>query len=228
MVARQLLASILIAILAIPASPTSSIVGTTAASQSATVRGSALIPGSTIFSGDTIQVGTNGTVSIAVTGGAQVRVGPGSQVRLSREKEKTRLEIGRGSASFRVTPDVPFEARLADATIRGTGEGPAVGVVLVADMTKALIAAEKGELVVRTAHDARSVTLKEGEGVEVSLAPDPQGGDRADAPMLSGRRIAILAVVSIGIVAAIAIWRGTTGGLSDTEIRNVVSPFRFP
>jgi len=228
MFARHFLASVLILALAVPGWSTASIVGTAAASQSATVRGSALLPGSTIFSGDTIQVGTNGTVSIAVTGGAQVRVGPRSQVRLSKDKEKTRLEIGSGSASFRVAPDVSFEAQLADATIRSTGEGPAVGVVLVADLNRALIAAEKGTLLVRTAHDARSVTLKEGEGVEVSLAPDPQGTNRVDAPMLSGRRIAILAVVTIGIVAAIAIWRGTTGQLTDEQKRNAVSPFRFP
>ena len=228
MVVRQLLASVLIVILAVPTWSTPTVVGTTAASQSATVRGNALLPGSTIFSGDTIQVGAGGTVSIAVTGGAQVRVGPGSQVRLSREKEKTRLEIGRGSASFLVTSDAPFEARLADATIRSTGSGPTVGVVLVADMTKALIAAEKGELVVHTAHDARSVTLKEGEGVEVSLAPDPQGGSGTGATTLSGKWVAIMAAVSISIVAAIAIWRSTTGKLTDEEKRNAVSPFRFP
>jgi ferric-dicitrate binding protein FerR (iron transport regulator) len=187
-----------------------------------------LLPGSTIFSGDTIQVGAKGTVSIAVTGGAQVRVGPESQVRLSQEKGKSLLEIGRGSASFRVSSDIPFEARLADATILGAGNGPAVGVVLMEGVSKALIAAEKGELTVRTAHDARTMTLKEGEGVEVSLVPDPQGGAGTGASTLSGKYVAIMAVVAISIVAAIAIWRGTTGGLSDDEKRNAVSPFRFP
>lgn len=44
--------------------------------------------------------------------------------------------------------------------------------------------------------------------------------------MLSGKRVAILAAVSIGIVAAIAIWLGTTE-LTDQEKRNAVSPFRF-
>jgi ferric-dicitrate binding protein FerR (iron transport regulator) len=227
MVVRQFFASLLIVTLAVPAWSTPAVVGTTAASQSATVRGNALLPGSTVFSGDTIQVGAGGTASIAVTGGTQVRVGPGSQVRLSREKEGTRIEIGRGSASFLVPSDASFEARLADATIRSTGKGPTVGVVLVADIRKALIAAEKGELIVRTAHDARSVTLKEGEGVEVSLVPDPQGGGGTGATTLSGKWVAVLAVVSISIVAAIAIWRGTTE-LTDQEKRNAVSPFRFP
>lgn len=227
MFGRQFLASVLIAVLAIPVWCSPTVVGTTAASQSATVRGSALLPGSTIFSGDTIQVGTKGTASIALTGGAQVRVGPESQVRLSREGEKALLEIGRGSASFRVTSDMPFEARLADATIRGTGSGPAVGVILMQDAQKVLIAAEKGELVVSTAHDSRSMTLKEGEGVEVTLAPEPEGTSRTSATTLSGKKVAIMAAVAIGIVAAIAIWRGTTE-LSDEEKRNAVSPFRFP
>lgn len=227
MFARQSLAVVLIAGLAVPGWSAPTVVGTAAVSQSATVRGSALLPGSTIFSGDTIQVGAKGTVSIAMTGGTQVRVGPGSQVRLSQEKEKALLELGRGSASFRVASDVPFEARLADATIRGAGRGAAVGVILMEGVKKALIAAEKGELVVRTAHDNRSLTLKEGEGVEVSLSPDPQGGSGTGATTLSGKWVAVLATVSIGIVAAIALWRGTTE-LSDEDKRNAVSPFRFP
>jgi ferric-dicitrate binding protein FerR (iron transport regulator) len=227
MFVRQFLASVLILVLAVPAWSVPTVVGTTAASQSATVRGSALLPGSTIFSGDTIQVGTKGMASIALTGGVQVRVGPESQVRFAREKETAQLEIGRGSASFRVAPGVPFEARLADATIRGAGSGPAVGVILVQSEEKAVIAAEKGELVVSTAHDSRSMTLREGEGVEVTLAPEPQGTSGTSAKTLSGKRVAILALVSIGIVAAIAIWRGTTE-ISDEEKRNEVSPFRFP
>lgn len=229
MFARRALVLLLILLLACPAWSNPGIVGTAAASRAATVRGNALLPGSTIFSGDTIEVAAKGSASIAVNGGAQVRVGPGSQVRLSREKETALLEIGRGSAAFRVTQSTPFEARLADATIRGTGKEPAVGVVLMRDAKTALIAAEKGELVVSTAYEGKSVTLKEGEGVEVTLAPAPQGGGGTAATTLAGKWVAILGTVVVGAVLAVALIRSATdNGLTDPQKRNEVSPFRFP
>lgn len=229
MLARQALAALLIAILAFPAWSNPGIVGTAASSRSATVRGNALPPGSTVFNGDTIDVGNDGTLSIAVNGGAQVRVGPQSQVRLTRENDKAFFEIGRGSAAFRVPGSASFEARLADATIRSTGNGPAVGVILFRDAKNVLVAAEKGELVVSTAHDAKSVTLKEGEGVELALAPapPPQAGTTT-ATTLPGKWVAVMSVILGGALIAVAIYLNNRGGLSDREKRDAVSPFRFP
>jgi hypothetical protein len=229
MLARQALAALLIAILAFPAWSNSGIVGTAASSRSATVRGNALPPGSTVFNGDTIDVGNNGILSIAVNGGAQLRVGPQSQVRLTRENDKAFLEIGRGSAAFRVPESGTFEARLADATIRSAGKGPAVGVILFRDAKTALIAAEKGELVVSTAHDAKSVTLREGEGVEVALTPAPPTGTTS-ATTLPGRQVALLSAIMISALLAVAICLNICGddGLTNQQKRDAVSPFRFP
>jgi hypothetical protein len=231
MAVRQALVCLLIASLAFPFPAWSNpgIVGTAASSRSATVQGNALPAGSTVFSGDTIDVGHNGNLSIAVNGGVQVRVGPQSQVRLAREDNKALLEIGRGSASFRIPEPATFEARFADATIRGAGNSPAVGVILFRDAKNVLIAAEKGELVVRTAHDAKSVTLREGEGVEVALAPapPPQAGTTT-ATTLPGRWVAVLGIIFGGALIAVAIYLNNRGGLSDREKRDAVSPFRFP
>ena len=229
MMARQALAGLLIALLAFPAwSSNLPIIGTVAASQSAQVRGNALAPGSTLFSGDVIQIGAEGSASIAGSNGLQIRLGPKSLARLFLENEKTLLEIGQGSATFRVEEGAPFEARLADATIRGTGKGPAVGVVVLRSPKTALVAAEKGELTVSTAHDGKMLSLKEGEGVEVSLAA--QQGSGSNGPgSLSGKKIAILAVIAIGVITAVAFFQNRQGrGLSDQDKRDNVSPFRFP
>lgn len=229
MMARQALSALLIALLAFPAwSSDAPVIGTVAATQSAQVRGNALAPGSTLFSGDVIQIGAEGSASIAGNNGVQIRLGPQSLARLSLENEKTLLEIGQGSASFRVEAGAPFEARLADASIRGAGRGPAVGVVLLRSPKTALVAAEKGELTVSTAHDGRMLSLKEGEGVEVSLVAQPQ--DSGSTPRsLSGKKIAILAVIAIGVITAVAFFQNTQGrGLSDQDKRDNVSPFRFP
>ena len=229
MVARQALAGLLIALLAFPAWSNPLVVGTVAATQSAQVRGNALVAGSTVFSGDVIQVGADGSASIAGSNGVQIRIGPKSLVRLSLEKEKTLLEIGQGSASFRVEESIPFEARLADATIRGAGKGPAVGVVILRGLKTAVVAAEKGELAVSTAHDGKMISLKEGEGVEVSLAPPPQGGGGTTVTTLSGKWVAILGIITVGAITAIAIFRNSADkGMTDRQRGSTVSPFRFP
>ena len=78
MFARQVLALLLVLLLAFPAWGDPNIVGSVASSQSATVRGTNLTPGSTIFSGDTIEVGAHGSAWITLPGGAQVQVAENS------------------------------------------------------------------------------------------------------------------------------------------------------
>jgi len=170
MLTRQLLAVILVLVLAVPVWGGPSVVGSVANSQSATVRGIHLAPGFTIHSGDTIQVGAQGSAWIALLGGAQVQLAEKSQVQLTKTTEKIQLTIDRGLASFRIAEKSEFEALLADATIRSAKGMPAVGIISVRNPRLAVIAAKRGALVVSTAHDSKSVTLEEGQGVEVTLA----------------------------------------------------------
>lgn len=230
---RQGLAVLLALFLACPvwAHPSDPrVVGTAGTSQFATVRGSALLAGGTIFSGDRIDVKKNGVLAVAVAGGAQVRVGPESSVQFTRAGEKTVLEIGRGSAAFRIPDQAPFEAAMSGAILRAAGTEPLVSVVVVRNEKSAMIAVEKGTLAVASA--TKNFTLKEGEGAEVTLEPSPeppQWGDGRKAKTLSGRRIALFAIIAGGTITAIAIYLNTQDrGLSDTQKRNAVSPFRFP
>ena len=169
MFARQAVALVLIAALAFPAWSNPSIVGNVARSQSATVRGTALTPGSTIFSGDAIEVGPRGSAWITLPGGAQVLIAQNSLVYLAKTADTTQLVVNRGVVSFRTTEKSRVEALLADATIRPVNDMPAVGSVAVRNPQSALIAAEKGMLVITTEHNASSVTLREGEGAEVAM-----------------------------------------------------------
>ncbi len=172
MFARQALALLLVLLLAFPAWGDPNVVGSVASSEAATVRGTNLTPGSTIFSGDTIEVGAWGSAWITLTGGAQVQVAENSQVRLMKTTASIQLTVDRGGASFRTLEKSPVEARLGDATIRSADGLPAVGLINVRNAQSAVIAAEKGTLVVTTAHDFKTVTLREGEGAEVILAPE--------------------------------------------------------
>ncbi len=238
---RQALALLLVLPLAFPAWGDPVVVGNVASSQSATVRGTTLAPGSTIFSGDTVEVGTSGSAWITLTGGAQVKVGENSQVRLAKTTDSIQLIIDRGGALFRTAEKSPVEALLGDATIRSADGLPAVGIIIVRDAQSAVIAAQKGMLLISTAHDSKDVTLREGERAEVTLVPQQdtdqdknkkkkkKGGVAVPAGSLTAGKAVLIAAILGGLTTAIARL------LSDQETKhtttdncNAVSPFRCP
>lgn len=99
MISRQAVAAIAaILSLAIAAAANPKIVGSVLRSQAATVRGISLRAGSTIFSGDTIQVGPHGSARIALPDGAEVQVFENSEVRLTKTSVSIQLTIDRGQA----------------------------------------------------------------------------------------------------------------------------------
>ncbi len=186
MLTKRVLAVILLLLLAFPAWGGPSVVGSVASSQSATVRGTRLAPGSTILSGDAIEVGAQGSAWIALLGGAEVQLGEKSQARLTKTTEKIQLTIDRGLASFRTVEKSEFEALLADATIRSANGRPALGIISVRSPQLAVIAAKRGALLISTAHDLKSLTLEEGQGVDVTLIPGATTTSSQSTAILGG------------------------------------------
>ena len=245
MMARRGLAALLIALLAIPAaaspstgSPAVAIpIGTISQSDSAVI-GSADAPaGTTVFSGDLIEVRSRGSAWVLLNGGMQVRVSSEGRIRLTElagGANRVEMEILNGAARFRTGEAAPVVARLADATVRAKGTKPAAGLISVLSSRSAIIAAENGELLVSTAHDGRSLTLREGEAVEVTLAdapapPKPQGGGALGTTKLTGAQIAILGGVVAAVLTAIAIKLAMDNkDLTLAQKQNAVSPFKFP
>ena len=102
MAGRQALACLLIALLAAPSPSYSSnpetknpveardvLVGIFAAGRLATVRNAALLPGDTLFSGDTIKVEAKGGAWLAFGRGAQLELGAESEARLHKKDRKS-------------------------------------------------------------------------------------------------------------------------------------------
>ncbi|MCL6480957.1 MAG: hypothetical protein K6U02_04455 [Firmicutes bacterium] len=223
MVARQVLAITLALLLAMPAWTNPAVVGSTIASQQARIAGAALTTGTTIFSGDVLEVGAKGLASLNLSGGGQVDLGAESRARLTREANGVVLELGRGAAAFRSTGGAPFEARIADASIQPVGMEPAVGVLAWKNPTAGVIAARSGKLLIRTAHDARSVVLNPGEAIEFTYTP-AQEEDDSD---LSRKGVVVLGLIIVGIAALTAIILSTQSrDLNENERCDVVSPFQ--
>jgi hypothetical protein len=224
---RQLLATLLLLAFVNPGWTTPELLGTVLRGESATVRGTTLIPGTSIFSGDTIEVALPGSASIALVGGGVVLVASQSKVRLAKEAGRIQLELKEGRAWFCVSEKtlIEVQGRLADAVIQSDPGLPAVAVLEMLSPTSAIITVVKGRLVVSTAHDAKSVTLREGQCVELAFAPAiPQAGLE-----LPGARVAILSAVVTTLTSVIAArLNEDLRHLSDIEKKNAVSPFRLP
>jgi hypothetical protein len=245
MFARQALAAVLCTVLAAPAigQPTSAgssenhPIGNLAYAQATSLEGIGAVSGSTVFSGDTLEVGPRGAALLLMRGGMQVRVSAESRIHFAQDDTGAlELEVLRGRAQFRTSSSVPVIGRIADLTLHPNGES-SLGVIAFLSDKAAMVAAEKGSLIVNTAHDGKSYRLREGEGITVALAPDPQATPQqpqTPSPTatkqgeLKGRRSGMIALIIAGVVGGIAAALITTTVLSDSDKRNLVSPFQFP
>ena len=227
---RESLAVLLALLLAHPAWGNVNIVGNVASSQYASIRGAAITPGSTVFTGDTLEVGEHGTARIALAGGAQVLLEGDSLVRLTRAEKKVQVAIERGRTTFRSTAEAPVEALLGDATVRPANNAPAAGVIFVRNEQSAFIAAERGALEIHTAHDGRSVNLREGEGVEVMLATAKPAAASNSTGVAGHSGMTVGKIVILGaILACAATAIGLGLGRREATQNNVcleVSPFK--
>lgn len=234
MIARQLLASVLAGLMAAPAwCGTHPVVGTAGPSEAATARGMELTLGTTLFSGDTVDVNARGDAALLFGHGSMARLSEQSTLRLEKGDSRVALELMRGHLAFWSSEQLPVEARLADASIRAANGLAAMGVMAFLSPKVVVVWAKKGSLLVSTAHDARSVSLREGEAVEMRLqSQDTQqgGGDSraagASAPSLTHGQWLTIAIIS-GAVSVLGL-AAVTGAFSNSQKQNLVSPFQFP
>ena len=219
---RNGLAIILTALLAVPSWASTPVVGTVQDSNSAAVRGIPLVPGTTVFSEDKIEVGADGRALIAFPGGAQLQLQASSEAKILRPGKDGRLqvEINRGVARFRSGGRTQLDAVLADATI-APANGPASGYIAFLSPTSAAIGAEKGALVITTAHDGASATIPEGSTMSVRIVEDDTGS--GVQPVVRARKKVIL----LGLLIMAAVIGVAVGvNVAETAPKNSTSPFK--
>ena len=73
-------------------------IGIVSSCKMAAIHGTYLVPGTTIFSGDTIDVGAQGSAWIALQGGGQVQVFENSMVLLTKSPDSIQVTVDRGQA----------------------------------------------------------------------------------------------------------------------------------
>lgn len=176
MFTRKILALILGGFLAVPGWGASDAIATVQSSSLASVHGSALVKGTTLYNGDVISTAQQGNAWVSLPGGTQFYLAGNSQAQVRKNSDKgVQLELERGIAKFRSSEMSPIEVVLADATIRPASDGAAYISLLTP--TTAIIGAEKGAVLITTEHDGKTTSVPEGSAVNVSMAPSapPQG-----------------------------------------------------
>jgi hypothetical protein len=234
---RQLIASVLAGLLTAPAwcATNPAVVATAGPSLTASVRGTGLLPGTTLFSGDVVMVGAHGDAALSFGRGSMARLSEETTLLLEKADNRIAVELVRGRVAIRSSEQLPVEGRVADASIRATNGLAAVGVMTFRTPKLAVITAEKGNLLISTAHDSRSISLREGESVELRV-DDKDKQDTGDpratgstTPGLTHRQWKAVAIVTTGVALGVGLALATNEfGLTDSQKQNLVSPFQFP
>ena len=219
--------------MASPAWTQAQVAGTIIASQSATTRDAPLLPGSTVFSGESVAVGQSGRAQIALSGGGRIEVLADSTVLLARNAAGVDFTLQRGAVSFMGAPAGAIETIWGDATIR-PADPVAVGLIHLESSDAITLAAIKGKLTISTTHDAKSVDVPEGSAVRITLAdapapdaPQDQGGaapaGRAAPPI---PKIAIIAFLIGAAFLAAFLWIAAHEPTETTQqLASEISPY---
>ena len=226
---QQLLAAVLIALIASPAWSQTQVAGTVVTSQSATMRDAPLPPGSTIFSGESVSVSQTGGAQINLAGGGRIEVLRDSAVQLDRSAAGVQFVVLRGAVSFMGEPKDAVATTLGDATIR-SGDPGSLGVLHLETPDSAVLAALKGKLTIKTEHDASSVDVPEGSAVRITLVDpsEPQGGaEPAGRAAPAIKKLALIVFLFAAAFLAIFLWIAAhEPSETPQQLATEVSPFR--
>lgn len=226
---QQLLAAILIALLASPAWSQTQVAGTVVTSQSATMRDAPLPPGSTIFSGESLSVSETGGAQINLAGGGRIEVLRDSAVQLNRSPAGVQFVVLRGAVSFIGEPKDAIATTLGDATIR-SGDPSSLGVLHLEDPDSAVLATLKGKLTIKTEHDASSIDVPEGSAVRITLVDpsEPQGGaEPAGRAAPAIKKLALIVFLFAAAFLAVFLWIAAhEPSETPSQLASEVSPFK--
>lgn len=236
---RQCIAFALIVLLALPAWSDSNAVGSVVNGSSATLRNEPLASGSTVFSGDVVSVGNDGSAEIAVTGGARITVSKDGTIRLTRNQKFVDLSVERGTATFSGEPKDALEVVFGGATIRPLQghrtQGETLGIIKIESPDSADIVAQKGSLQIVTGHSAGATTVEEGHGVRITPGSAlPTGASDAAKPSnaappknLTAIQKSVIITTLAGAAVAAIVLSVEEPKRSDPELQNEVSPFHL-
>jgi len=166
---------LVVALAVVPAFGGSAVVGSVAGSMNATLGGQALIPNTTIFSGDSLQV-KDGAAVVAVGRGSRLVFGRETVASFLREASEVTVLLGQGNVSlYQGQAGVNVRVKVGTVTVAPTGEFKTLGEVAMVNGA-VVVTAKEGKLRVEGNGPAQEVVKGKTITVAAKTARSPQGG----------------------------------------------------
>jgi len=186
-IARLPLCLFLLALVAaVPAFAGSAVVGSVAGSMNATVGGQTLLPNTTLFSGDSLQV-KDGVAVVALGSTSRMVFGRDTQASFLRESDEVTVLLGQGDVSlFHAEESMPVRVKVGDISVVPVSGFKTLGEVAMLNGTM-VITTKEGML--RVEGNGNAVNVAKGKSITVNpKASAPQGAPGGGNPP-SGRHI---------------------------------------
>jgi hypothetical protein len=173
----------------------SAVVGSVAGSMNATIGGQALLPNTTIFSGDSLAV-KDGAVVVAVVPGSRLVFGRETVASFLRETGEVTVLLGQGNVSLYTAEGVGLRVKVGEVSILPAAGYKTLGEVALLNGT-VVVTAKEGKL--RVEGNGPAVEVVKGKTITV-LARSPQGG--AAGAGAGAARMSTATALQLGSVAA--------------------------
>ncbi len=193
---------------AIPAFAGSAVIGSVAGSKNATLAGQALLPNTTIFSGDSLRV-SDGVAVVAVGSSSRMVFGQETVASFLRDTDEVTVLLSRGSVSlYHPNDGVALRVKAGEVSVLpGKGFKTLGEVAMIGGAVR--ITAKEG--VLRVEGNGRAVDVAKGRTITISAKParTPKGGPGGPAVGAVGGGSA-LQVATLGAAGAAAVLAGVS------------------
>jgi hypothetical protein len=192
---------------------TASSLGSIVTAENALVGGSSAEVGTTVFSGDRLSTGREGSVQIRA-GAARLLLQSASSATLNDSEGAPSAKLFGGTATFSTGNSRAFTLFASRAAIRAQSDGPTIGQVTYLNEKELLVVSKRGPLTITV--DGETEVITDGSAYRVLLDPPPtmaQGPEGAGAhkddkkrgmggpPLHAGRNYFL--ITAVGVTAAI-------------------------
>jgi hypothetical protein len=177
----------------------SAVIGSVAGSTNATVGGQALVPNTTLFSGDNLRV-SDGAAVVAMGMGSRMVFGRDTVASFERGPEEVTVLLGQGSVSmYHPEAGVALRVKAGDIAV-SSGKGfKTLGEVAMLNGA-VVVTAKEGTLRVDGA--GRTTEVTKGKTIAIMQKPaagTPQGGGRASSHWTQSQVVSVVTLAAAGV-----------------------------
>jgi len=202
----SLLMLLAVMVSAVPMFAASAVIGSVAGSTNATVGGQALVPHTTLFSGDSLRV-DDGAAVVAMGMGSRAVFGRDTVASFERSTDEVSVLLGQGNVSiYRPEDGVALRVKIGDVTVATAKGFKTLGEVAMVNGV-VVVTAKEGMLKVEGPGKSQELTKGKSIAIMPSKAegkPGPQAGS-ASNHWSQSQWVAVVTLAGVGVNTAFSI-----------------------